>query len=40
MVHLYDRIDPEIVYHTLVDDRDDLRALLDLLLTAAEKAQS
>ena len=32
VVHLYDRIDPEIVYRVLVEDRGDLVELLDLLL--------
>jgi uncharacterized protein YutE (UPF0331/DUF86 family) len=36
VVHLYDRIDPEIVYRTLVEDRADLRTLLDLLLRAVD----
>lgn len=35
VVHLYDRIDPEIVYRVLVEDRGDLVELLDLLLVAA-----
>lgn len=34
VVHLYDRIDPEIVYRIVREERDDLRALLDLLLKA------
>lgn len=34
VVHLYDRIDPEIVYRVLTEDRSDLTELLDLLLRA------
>lgn len=36
VVHLYDRIDPEIVYRILVDRRDHLTELADLLLGAVE----
>lgn len=36
VVHLYDRVDPEIVYRVLTEERDDLRALLGLLLAAAD----
>lgn len=32
VVHLYDRIDPDIVYSIVTRNRDDLRALLGLLL--------
>ncbi|MBI3272669.1 MAG: DUF86 domain-containing protein [Planctomycetes bacterium] len=32
VVHLYDRIDPRIVYRLLHEERSELRALLDLLL--------
>lgn len=34
VVHLYDRIDPQIVYRILVEDRRDLASLLGLLLVA------
>jgi uncharacterized protein YutE (UPF0331/DUF86 family) len=34
VVHLYDRIDPEIVYRVLTEDRRDLTELLALLLAA------
>lgn len=34
VVHLYDRIDPEIVFRVLTEDRDDLAELLRLLLSA------
>lgn len=37
VVHLYDRVDPDIVYRIVVDDRDDLRDLLALLIRAAEE---
>jgi len=37
VVHLYDRIDPEIVYRVLTEDRDDLGRLLDLLLGANDE---
>lgn len=36
VVHLYDRIDPELVYRVLVERRDDLAELADLLLAALE----
>ena len=36
VVHLYDRVDPEIVYRVVTEDRDDLRELLRLLLDAAD----
>jgi uncharacterized protein YutE (UPF0331/DUF86 family) len=36
VVHLYDRIDPEIVYRIVTEDRGDLRDLLGLLLEPAE----
>jgi uncharacterized protein YutE (UPF0331/DUF86 family) len=32
VVHLYDRIDPEIVYRVVTERRADLLALLDMLL--------
>lgn len=32
VVHLYDRIDPDIVYAIVTRNRDDLRTLLGLLL--------
>lgn len=35
VVHLYDRIDANIVYRVLTEDRKDLAELLDLLLAAA-----
>lgn len=35
VVHLYDRIDPDIVYRIVTEDRADLVALLALLLDAA-----
>ena len=35
VVHLYDRIDSEIVYRVLTEDRDDLAELMRLLLAAA-----
>ncbi len=35
VVHLYDRIDPEIVYRVLVEDREELRELLHLLIDGA-----
>ena len=34
VVHLYDRIDPEIVYRILTQNRDDLRVLGALLVKA------
>jgi uncharacterized protein YutE (UPF0331/DUF86 family) len=36
VVHLYDRIDPEIVYRVLTSERGDLVELLRLLLDALE----
>jgi uncharacterized protein YutE (UPF0331/DUF86 family) len=36
VVHLDDRIDPEIVYRIVTEDRGDLRDLLGLLLEPAE----
>lgn len=38
VVHLYDRIDPKIVFHVLTDERKDLVDLFDLLLKAIEAA--
>lgn len=35
VVHLYDRIDPEIVYRVVREDRDDLAQLLALVLASA-----
>lgn len=32
VVHLYDRVDPEIVWRVVTERRGDLRDLLDLLL--------
>ncbi len=40
VVHLYDRVDPEIVYRILVERRDDLAELADLLLAAVEGGES
>ncbi|MEM9696095.1 MAG: HepT-like ribonuclease domain-containing protein [Myxococcota bacterium] len=40
VVHLYDRIDPEIVYRVVTEDRGDLMELLRLLLAAHEEIQS
>lgn len=37
VVHLYDRVDPEIVYRILTEDRSDLADLLGLLLTSSEE---
>lgn len=37
VVHLYDRIDPEIVFRVLTEDRQDLAALLSLLLSAFDE---
>lgn len=39
VVHLYDRVDPEIVYRVVTEDRADLRELLRLLLEAADTAR-
>lgn len=36
VVHPYDRVDPEIVYRVVKEDREDLRDLLDLLLKASD----
>jgi uncharacterized protein YutE (UPF0331/DUF86 family) len=36
VVHLYGRIDPEIVYRVLTEDRNDLAELLRLFLTQEE----
>jgi uncharacterized protein YutE (UPF0331/DUF86 family) len=36
IVHLYDRVDPAIVYGILTEDRQDLTRLLDLLLVASK----
>lgn len=38
VVHLYDRVDPEIVYRILKDDRHELEELFSLLLDVAGKA--
>lgn len=38
VVHLYDRIDPEIVYRVIKEDRGDLADLLQLLLDAADRS--
>jgi len=38
VVHLYDRIDPAIVYRVLTEELGDLRELLDLLLGALERS--
>lgn len=38
IVHLYDRVDPEIVYRVLVERRDDLAELADHLLAALEES--
>ncbi len=35
VVHLYDRVDPEIVYRVLTEDRQDVIDLLQLLLAAS-----
>lgn len=35
VVHLYDRVDPQIVYRIVVEDRADLAQLLGLLLDAS-----
>ena len=35
VVHLYDRVDPEIVFRVVKEDRRDLAELLGLLLLAA-----
>ncbi len=35
VVHLYDRVDPQIVYRIVVEDRGDLAQLLGLLLDAS-----
>jgi len=37
VVHLYDRIDPEIVHRILTEQRGELRELADLLLSALER---
>jgi uncharacterized protein YutE (UPF0331/DUF86 family) len=39
VVHLYDRLDPAIVYRILTEERGDLRDLLALLLRAADAAR-
>lgn len=38
VVHLYDRVDPEIAYRVLREDRGDIEALLSLLLEALRAA--
>lgn len=38
VVHLYDRIDPAIVYRIVTEDRGDLKELLRLLLDATAAA--
>jgi len=38
VVHLYDRIDPAIVYRIVTEDRGDLKELLRLLLDATTTA--
>lgn len=40
VVHLYDRMDPEIVYRVLTEDRADLAELLARLLAAADEQSS
>jgi uncharacterized protein YutE (UPF0331/DUF86 family) len=40
VVHLYDRVDPAIVYRIAVEDRGDLVALLDLLLDAIPESSA
>lgn len=40
VVHLYDRIDEEIVYRILTEERGDLAELLDLFLDALERLES
>ncbi|MEM6791619.1 MAG: HepT-like ribonuclease domain-containing protein [Myxococcota bacterium] len=40
VVHLYDRIDPEIVYRVVRRDRRDLFALLNALLAAASATEA
>jgi uncharacterized protein YutE (UPF0331/DUF86 family) len=37
VVHLYDRLDPSIVYEILTQERGDIEDLLRLLLTVIEK---
>lgn len=37
VVHLYDRVDPAIVYRVLHEERKDLHALFDLLLAGIGK---
>lgn len=37
VVHLYDRVDPEIVHRVVTQDRDDLTELLSLLLAATNE---
>lgn len=37
VVHLYDRVDPAIVFRIVEEERDDLRELLALLLDAAAR---
>ena len=37
VVHLYDRIDPEVVFRILTTERPDLEELLRLLLAALER---
>lgn len=37
VVHLYDRIDPQVVYRILTEERKDLKELLSHLLAALEK---
>lgn len=36
IVHLYDRVDPEIVYRILREDRGDLEELARLLVSAVD----
>jgi uncharacterized protein YutE (UPF0331/DUF86 family) len=36
VVHLYDRVDPAIVYRILTEERDDLETLAKLLVTAID----
>jgi uncharacterized protein YutE (UPF0331/DUF86 family) len=38
VVHLYDRIDPRIVYRVLTGERRDLEDLLSLLLAALDRS--
>lgn len=39
VVHLYDRIDPAIVYRIVTEDRPDLSSLLQLLLGVSSSAK-